>query len=279
MPSHFESLCQQLTARYEPREAQNIATLLFEALSPEQQNLKLQQLADTGQIFLEQATDRLLNGEPIQYILEEAHFYGYVFAVNPSVLIPRPETEELVYRTLSMTKTYLDQEVKILDVGTGSGCIPISLKKEAAHLHLSALDLSAGAIATAKANAAQLEAAVQFFQLDFRDTSNWSQLDQYHLIVSNPPYIPWQEKDLVGANVLGQEPDLALFVADEDPLLFYRLIADFAQMHLKEAGAVLVETNQYNAEEVVALFQSKGFTNSFLFQDLMGNDRIVLAKK
>lgn len=279
MSNSFESLCQRLSSYYELREANNIATLLFESMDIKGQGLKTTVLSMEAQTYIDKATDRLLKGEPIQYILGQADFYGYVFSVNPAVLIPRPETEELVYRALSIAATIKDPALKVLDIGTGSGCIPITLKKESPTLAVTAIDVSAKALKVAQKNAEQLDADIQFRQLDFTDTSTWSKLEEYHLIVSNPPYIPWKEKTLVGANVLGQEPNLALFVEDEEPLLFYRLIAEFAETNLIKGGAVLVETNQYNASEVVALFQSKGLADAFLFQDLMGNDRIVLAKK
>ncbi len=279
MSNSFEALCQKLSSYYEPREAGNIATLLFESVGIKGQALNKAVLSKELKIAVDQATERLLKGEPIQYILGRADFYGYVFAVNSAVLIPRPETEELIYRTLSIAETLKDPILKVLDIGTGSGCIPITLKKEAPALSITAVDVSPEALVVAKKNAQELEADIQFLQLDFTDNKAWSKLEKYHLIISNPPYIPWKEKALVGANVLGQEPNLALFVDDDEPLLFYRLIAEFADTHLIEGGAILVETNQYNASEVLTLFQSEGFTEAFLFEDLMGNDRIVLAKK
>lgn len=279
MSNSFEALCQKLNSYYEPREAGNIARLLFESVGIKGQALNKAVLSEEAQIALDQAAERLLKGEPIQYILGQADFYGYVFRVNPAVLIPRPETEELIYRALSIAATLKDPMLKVLDIGTGSGCIPITLKKEAPTLSITAIEVSPEALVVAKKNAKELEADIQFLQLDFTDNGTWSKLEQYHLIVSNPPYIPWKEKALVGANVLGQEPNLALFVEDKEPLLFYRLIAEFADTHLIKGGAILVETNQYNASEVLALFQSKGFTEAFLFEDLMGNDRIVLARK
>lgn len=279
MIQHLKEAYEQLQKIYDPREAKNIRNILFEELFGKidvDQNLTLSKEA---QELLLPALQRLLNGAPIQYVIGKADFYGYQFAVNPAVLIPRPETEELVYRTLSIAKTVEASKPKVLDIGTGSGCIPITLKKEFPALEVSAIDVSEKALTVARQNAINLDARILFKQIDFKVSDQWSQLESYHLIISNPPYIPWKEKELVGANVLGQEPDLALFVEDEDPLLFYRLIADFAANHLISGGAILVETNQYNAPQVLALFQAKGFKQSYLFQDLMGNDRIILARK
>lgn len=279
MIQYSKEIYEQLQKRYDPREAKNIRDILFEELFGKAEPDPHKILSEEAQQLLLQSMERLSNGEPIQYVIGKADFYGYKFKVNPAVLIPRPETEELVYRTLSIAKTISDSSPKVLDIGTGSGCIPITLKKEFPALELSAIDVSENALAVAKENANDLGVSILFKQLDFKATNNWSHLGAYHLIVSNPPYIPWKEKALVGANVLGQEPDLALFVEDEDPLLFYRLIADFALDHLLPGGAVLMETNQYNASEVLALYQAKGFTQAYLFEDLMGNNRIVLARK
>jgi len=279
MQVNFQNLCQQLSAIYEEREAQNIVQLLFEDLLGIKNNFANYALNEAESQLLEQALQQLLERKPVQYITGNAHFYGYDFQVNPAVLIPRPETEELVYRALSVTKTMSNQPIQVLDIGTGSGCIPITLKKENPALQITAIDISQEALIVARANAFQLQAEVHFKVLNFTDKRTWNELGTYDLILSNPPYIPWQEKDLVGPNVLGKEPDLALFVADEDPLLFYRLIAEFALDYLKESGVILVETNQYNAPDVLALFQAKGFGTAYLFQDLMGNDRIVLARK
>ena len=279
MERNLNQIRQQLQTLYEPREAHNISELLYEAILGKQRMTLTGPLTSSEEQKLDLALERLLNGEPVQYVIGVADFYGYQFKVNPAVLIPRPETEELVYRALGLANSRIEDTFKVIDIGTGSGCIAITIKKEAPALELTAIDISATALEVAKANAEQLNASVHFQQLDFRLPEQWSSLGKYHLILSNPPYIPWKESTLVGANVLGQEPDLALFVEDKDPLLFYRLIADFANAHLIAGGAILVETNQYNAPEVLTLFKSKGFDESFLFQDLMGNNRIVLARK
>lgn len=269
-----------LRGRYSEREAQHILRILLEdcfAL-PWPQG-RQQALSAAQQQVLAKAIQALQAGKPVQYVTGKAHFYGYVFEVNPSVLIPRPETEELVQRALQLSELIDHRPLTVLDVGTGSACIPISLKKERPAWQVSALELSAVALEVARRNARQLQAEVAFIQMDFTKRANWAALGSYDLLLSNPPYIPYAERTLVGHNVLGQEPELALFVADEDPLLFYRLLADFGQAHLRAKGHLLVETNQYNAAEVARLFTEAGYRGVELLQDLMGNDRMVRAIK
>ena len=217
---------------------------------------------------------RLKLEEPIQYILGTTEFFGYTFNVNPGVLIPRPETEELISW---VKETYLNnsEKLSILDIGTGSGCIAITLKKEILNSEVSAMDISEKAIKTATKNASLNEVAVNFIQHDILSTTNME--DTFDVIVSNPPYVRNLEKEEIKNNVLNNEPHLALFVDDDNPLIFYKRIADFAKDNLKKAGSLFFEINQYLGEETKQMLLDKGFKNVVLKKDLFGNDRMIKA--
>lgn len=217
--------------------------------------------------------ERLNQQEPLQYILGEAEFYGRKFLVNPSVLIPRPETELLVREVLN---TKLNAS-RILDIGTGSGCIAITLSLEIPNSKVYALDVSQNALAAANTNSTKLGAHLSFIQLDFLKDS--LQLEPVDLIVSNPPYIRNSEKELMKSNVLNYEPHQALFVSDQDPLIFYKAIASKGIALLKESGKVFVEINEHFGNEVKDLFEFSGFNEVKIIKDLDGKDRIVAAHK
>lgn len=263
---------------YEERESANIAILLIEWITGWSRTDQLlnrdKALTADQQISINAAIERLTTGEPIQYIIGKAWFMGMPFEVNSSTLIPRPETEELLSWVLT---DLVQQRPRILDIGTGTGCIPISLKLKQAYAQLTAIDISATALATARNNALALEARVDFLQLDFLEEPNWTLLGQYDIIVSNPPYIRVQEKENMHQNVVGFEPHLALFVPDHDPLIFYRKIHAFAQQHLANNGSIYLEINEALASEVMNLF-SNGYT-VVCKQDLQGKDRMVSALK
>ncbi|WP_316825162.1 peptide chain release factor N(5)-glutamine methyltransferase [Pedobacter miscanthi] len=215
-------------------------------------------------------------GKPIQHILEEAHFYGLVFKVNENVLIPRPETEELVEWMISVCSSQLPVgEYKILDIGTGSGCIPITLKKHLPNADVSTLDISGKAIAVAKQNASQISVEINFMEADIL---TYQSKEKFDMIVSNPPYIRDLEKMEMHDNVLQHEPHLALFVSDENPLIFYKAIADFALSNLKPNGQLFFEINEYLGKETVDMLSDKGFTNIELRKDMQGKDRMVRAE-
>jgi len=226
----------------------------------------------------EDALTRYYNDEPIQYISGIAHFYGFVFDVNPSVLIPRAETEELVYQV----EQYIDassQQLSVLDVGTGSGCIPICVKLKCEQSKVTAIDVSDEALTVAKSNAEKLKADIHFQSLDFTDKQLWTSLPKYDVLISNPPYIPYKEQSLMHSNVLDHEPHLALFVEDEDPLLFYRLVAEFGQDHLHKGGKVFLELNEYNANDVKLLYENFGYSSVEVVRDLQGKERMLTAFK
>lgn len=215
---------------------------------------------------------KLKAGEPIQYILGHGPFYGREFLVNPHTLIPRNETEELVHLIL---KENPQPGLRILDIGTGTGCIPITLKLELKSPEVFALDVSEEAIEVAKQNAQKLQADVDFILLNIlTDTPNLCELD---ILVSNPPYVPEQEKESMHRNVLDHEPHLALFVPNQDPLIFYRTIAQKGKKLLKTSGKIYFEIFEHKGSEVCELLQTMGYGQIKLHQDLNGKNRMVSA--
>jgi release factor glutamine methyltransferase len=215
--------------------------------------------------------------KPIQYILGETEFFGLRFEVNENTLIPRPETEELVELIINDEGKGKREErkVKVLDIGTGSGCIAISLAKNILNAEVSAIDVSGKALATAKKNAETNEVNVDFLLKDILETEDLEQ--QFDIIVSNPPYVRNLEKAEIKPNVLEYEPHLALFVEDTDALLFYRKIAQLAKKNLNSKGKLYFEINQYLGKETVQLLESLGFKNVELKKDIYGNDRMISA--
>jgi release factor glutamine methyltransferase len=232
------------------------------------QELSVAQLKD-----LNQFTTQLLAHHPIQYVLGEADFYLLKFKVNSNVLIPRPETEELVYLIIQEQK---NKPVNILDIGTGSGCIAIALKKNLPLAQLIAIDISNEALALAEKNATSNRVEVTFYKADALNlqSSNWPQFD---VIVSNPPYIAQSEMEIMDENVKAHEPHLALFVNDDEPLIFYDKIGDFALTNLKSGGMLYFEINQQLAHETANLLIKKGFQTT-LIKDINQNYRILKAQ-
>jgi release factor glutamine methyltransferase len=264
------SLSTQLTS-YDQEEAENLVFWLFE------QHLGLRR-ADLQQPYPHPALpaalladfQRLLTGEPIQYIFGEAPFYGRSFAVSRDTLIPRNETEELVHRIL---KENPSPGLRVLDLGTGTGCIPITLALELQSPEVFALDVSEEALAIARKNASLLEAQVQFLEGDL--LGSIPTLALFDVIVSNPPYVPLRDLREMHANVLNFEPHLALFVPDEDPLVFYRAIGNWGQQLLKKGGKLYLEIYENQAEELVTLLQSLGYSQVQVHQDLNGKNRMI----
>jgi release factor glutamine methyltransferase len=234
------------------------------------------------------ATKQLEQEIPIQYIIGKTEFFGLPFNINKEVLIPRPETEELVEQVLkevSLTKicktptdeTTNEKQLKILDIGTGSGCIAISLKKQLPSSKISAMDVSDKALHIAKKNADLNKVDINFIHLDILKTNNLNKF--YDVIVSNPPYVRELEKKEMKNNVLNNEPHLALFVDNKNPLLFYNKIAELAENFLTKNGQLHFEINQYLGKETIKLLAEKGFKNIQLKKDIFGNDRIISAFK
>lgn len=222
----------------------------------------------------QQIIERLKSFEPIQYILGETEFYGLKFKVNPSVLIPRPETEELV-EWVSMELDEVDSEVRILDIGTGSGCIPIALKSRHPDINVSAMDVSVEALEVAVENGKLNHTDVFFFQDDILDPKKSD--EKWSVIVSNPPYIPLNEKVIIDKQVKKYEPHVALFSPSDEPLLFYHKIAQYALKHLENNGKVYFETHRNLAREVAMLLGDYGFENMVIREDMSGNERMVRA--
>ncbi len=226
---------------------------------------------------------QLQQEKPIQYITGEAWFYGLRFEVNENTLIPRPETEELVDWILSSPITHHPTSITILDIGTGSGCIPISLKTNLPQANVSAIDVSEKALEVAKRNATSNKVEINFIQANILEVEDLSQLpspiihhpSSYNIIVSNPPYVRNLEKQEIKKNVLDYEPYLALFVEDTDALLFYRKIAQLALKNLSPNGLLFFEINQYLGKETVELLENLGFKNIELKKDIYGNDRMI----
>jgi len=265
--------------------------------------LKYNQIIDQDDLdFFLNALADLGNEKPIQYIIGQTEFYGLPFKVNKNVLIPRPETEELVawvlneFRIKSSALSTQHSALNILDIGTGSGCIAISLAKNLPNATLFALDISKGALKIAQENAKLNNVNVHFIEEDILNTGvmlsgvealrtnpvkgylNERSLPlKFDIIVSNPPYVRELEKNEIQNNVLENEPHLALFVDDNNPLLFYNKIADFAKENLTENGQLYVEINQYLGKKTVELLKQKGFTDIELQKDIFGNDRMIKA--
>ena len=213
--------------------------------------------------------------KPIQYILGETEFYGLRFEVNENTLIPRPETEELVELIIAKSQKPEGKSLRILDIGTGSGCIAISLAKNISNAEVFGIDVSEKALATAKKNAEINNVNVVFLLKNILETGDLQQ--QFDIIVSNPPYVRNLEKSEIKPNVLEYEPHLALFVEDTDALLFYRKIAELALKNLATNGRLYFEINQYLGKETVELLESMNFKNIELIKDIYGNDRIISA--
>jgi release factor glutamine methyltransferase len=273
----YRNYLSRLQPIYGPIEAAMVTDWVFEYLlqlkkadvvkDPDRKINKLsQQKIDKG-------LAQLLQHKPIQYVLGEAWFYKMQFKVNKQVLIPRPETEELVKLTVDNCSS---TDGSILDIGTGSGCIAISLKKNIPSAIVTAIDISTPALNLAKENAATHNADINFIKLDFLNESKWKKLPSFDIIVSNPPYIPLAEKEKLDKNVTEYEPGTALFVPDESPLLFYDKIARFGKTHLNKNGKILVEMHEDFGKATAALFK-KHYEQVEIKQDIFGKDRMLIV--
>ena len=270
---------------YDRREAASLSWLsishIFKIERAEYLNLKDTEIPADKYESLLNILGELKTAKPLQYVIGETEFYGLTFKVNPSVLIPRPETEELVDWIISdirNSKTPI-KGLKIIDIGTGSGCIPISLKKNLAENQLFALDVSHEALDVSKQNAVLNQTEVNFIQGDILNLLNKEIKDEkFGIIVSNPPYVTEAEKQQMQPNVLEYEPHLALFVPNDDPLIFYRAIADFALKHSNKNGYLYLEINENMGGETVQLLRQMGFKNIELRQDLSGKDRMIKSQ-
>jgi release factor glutamine methyltransferase len=269
----------QLKTIYEEGEAAIISDWLIEHLTGTKKTDRISQskkeLTPEQAALLEIYLYRLKENEPVQYVLNEAWFSGLRFYVDKNVLIPRPETEELVEWIIAGCKFPID-ELKILDIGTGSGCIPVSLKRRLGKAEVWGCDISPEALQVAERNAKNLGAEVTFLQLDFLDRVQREKLPAFDIIVSNPPYIRHSERYSMRANVLEYEPAKALFVANNDPLVFYNAIADFGKDHLIPGGFIYAEINESLDAETLELFFQKGY-QAQLKKDMQGKERMIRA--
>jgi release factor glutamine methyltransferase len=270
----FNQVKASLTPLFGNLEAESLAFILLEHfLDARRIDLIQQKTIPALPEDFEVAVKRLLQHEPVQYIIGKAPFYGYEYLVEPAVLIPRNETEELVHW---MLERYKSGKHRLLDIGTGSGCIPITLALENPEAEVFGIDVSEAALEVAEKNRQKLSASVQWFQLDILiDDIPVSNLDA---VVSNPPYVRSSEKAVMSPNVVDYEPHLALFVPDEDAMLFYRVIALKAKKALKPHGSIYFEINEALGPEVVELLAREGYTGVILKEDINGKHRMVSAQ-
>jgi release factor glutamine methyltransferase len=288
LKNYKTTFLQELSSLYEEQEIESFFYIILEKLH----GLKRIYLALNPQTVMDGAhlkqwkniVSELKKQRPVQYILGETTFYGLLFLVNENTLIPRPETEELVELIIESTNYELrNTKLKVLDIGTGSGCIAISLAKHLPTSEVFAIDVSEKALAVAKKNSELNHVKVNFINVDVFKINDLNELathnpqlaTKFDIIVSNPPYVRNLEKDEIKPNVLEYEPHLALFVDDIDPLLFYRKIAELAIKNLSPNGKLYFEINQYLGKETIKLLEDFGFRNVELKKDIYGNDRMI----
>ncbi|MDZ4846138.1 MAG: peptide chain release factor N(5)-glutamine methyltransferase [Chitinophagales bacterium] len=279
-----EARKQLIPAYDDDREVNNILHILLEdVLHIRKSKLKMVEnnpLAEADAAKLRPILQRLRQGEPLQYILGEADFFGMKFKVNKDVLIPRPETEELAdFAIKTMLPHALKSQLSILDIGTGSGCIAIAVKKNLPDIFMLSIDKSEQAIAIAMQNDKSLDAGVDFLQTDFLDERSWESLGVFDAIISNPPYITRFEFATLMNRVKDFEPQQALIAEGDEPFIFYSKIADFGKKHLKPSGYIFVELNSAYVKEIALIFQRNGYRKIITLKDLQGNDRILEIRK
>lgn len=282
--AEYRSIIQQFSEIYSAEEARAIADRLFEHIfkfTPAQRVLSGNTIPGAELLKqLQEAAKRIQDHVPLQYVTGHAYFMEMEFKVSPSVLIPRPETEELVSMIIGQLKDHDDlQQPGILDIGTGSGCIAVSLKHYLPGSEVTAVDISVEALAVAAANAGLYKADVQFIKADILDPGCWELLPVCDVIVSNPPYVTHLEKPLMLPNVLNYEPHTALFVPDDDPLLFYRAILRFAKCKLSNKGVLWFEINEMYGPELKNMAIDQGFSEVNIIFDFRGKSRFLQCYK
>ncbi|MDB5222031.1 MAG: prmC [Chitinophagaceae bacterium] len=291
----YKNFVERLRSIYDERESGNIADWVFESIAGIK---RLDRVIDKQKLLnnstIEQlsiALQQLLQHKPVQYVLGEVWFYKMKLKVNEDVLIPRPETEELVewiveeirnkkleIRNKKVQPATRNSQLAILDIGTGSGCIAIALKKELPDTTIFAIDVSEDALKVARQNAAYQNVKIDFSQLDFLNEKLWPSLPSFNIITSNPPYIPENEKNKLAKNVVEYEPHAALFVANGDPFIFYKKIGSFAEKHLNKKGEIFVEVHEDYASAVQQIFAQKEFKTE-IRKDIYGRERMIKAYK
>lgn len=283
----------ELQEIYDEREAANIADMAIEHITQLKRNDRLIRKGETiSPQHAEQLTrtiERLKNHEPIQFIMNKAWFYGLELYVDSDVLIPRPETEELVDWVIKDVKAKglnvfdkkptdadVTTQLKIMDIASGSGCIALALKNKMPKAEVWGCDISDRALNVARRNGSELDIRVDFQSVDFLDRAQQKHLPSVDIVVSNPPYVPMKDKNDMRPNVLQYEPHLALFVDDNDPTLFYKALLDFGKRRLHEGGAFYMEVHENLAQQVKELFQSEGYQTE-IKKDMQGKERMVKA--
>ncbi len=274
-------LAQALATIYDQREAESMTRIIFEDVDFLKNRPSEDTLNGGHAAMLNKLQSRLLTHEPLQYVLGEADFYGLKFKVNSHVLIPRPETEELVqWIKKDIARIAPEGEGRsLLDIGTGSGCIALTLKSQLPNLDVTALDVSPLALEIVQENAKRLGIDVTSINMDILDKKATESLPIYDYIVSNPPYVLNKDKADMHPNVLKYEPHLALFVSDNDPLLFYRQIALLSHKHLHNNGALYFEIHEKQAIGVKSILETMGFQNVIIQKDMSGKDRMIRGIK
>ena len=258
-----------ISEKYGLSEARNISKIFFEDVFSIRQ-LQSKELFEKDD-KLKSIISRITKGEPIQYILGYTNFYGHRFKVNQHVLIPRPETEELVQWILSDMKDDYRQK-DVLDIGTGSGCIGITLGKENGRLRIFGIEYSLDALNVARINSKNLKTRIELYRFNFLDRTLWSHLGMFDIIVSNPPYVSNDDRGILADNVLKYEPEMALFAESEDPLIFYSAIEDFAQSHLTNNGHIYFELNEFRVVDITEIFDGYKLE---IRNDLQGTPRMM----
>jgi release factor glutamine methyltransferase len=277
----------QLQPIYSANEAMVITDWVFEKIAGVHRSELIknpqQTLSSKITLQLDSCLADLLLHKPVQYVVGEAWFYKMKLIVNEQVLIPRPETEELVQLVIDhcgkekIMPSKSGDKISILDIGTGSGCIAIAVKKYLPNSMLHAIDVSKGALLVAKENALFQKADIDFIEIDFLNESNWNQLPKVDVIISNPPYIPLNEKEILDKNVTQFEPHKALFVTDTAPFIFYEKIADFGKTHLVNSGTIFVEIHEEYAKETAAIFETDYQIETK--KDIFGKQRMLIITK
>jgi release factor glutamine methyltransferase len=278
LSTFYRNFIRDLQQIYSAHEAANITAMCFEKIAGITKSDVIKNpdlnLSEINIKNIETSLSELLLHKPVQYVLGEAWFYKLKFKVDENVLIPRPETEELVNEINDFIKESCFK--KIIDIGTGSGCIPIAIKKTFPDSTVTAIDIDENAIAVAIENASIIQTEINFFQINFLDPANWNLFEKFDVIISNPPYIPFSEKEMIDKNVTNYEPHLALFVPNEKPLVFYEAIALFSKTHLTENGKIFMEVHENLAKEVSDLFSQHQFKTE-IKKDIFEKERMVMA--
>jgi len=259
---------------YESREAEQITKYFFEDIYQLFGFSESKDFPSDKEEELKEYAKRIMTGEPVQYITGIANFYGLNFKVNKHALIPRPETEELVNWVLEDLKGK-NLQYDLIDIGTGSGCIPITLKKKKPSLRVFGVEKSLDALNVARVNARRFDVEFPVYKFDFLDKGYWENLSTYDLIVSNPPYVAHSEREKMDHHVLDYEPNLALFTPDDNYLIFYERVAEFAKSHLKPNGTIYMEMNEFKVPEIMDVFRLAGYKAIEVRKDLQGKERMI----